>query len=159
MSLAYPTTAWIAASNFCLESWSEIPGFKSEYKLWMPVSSECHWHTQPPPGSPPRTSVWSPDLKYQDLKVDISCACLCPLNVMRIPNHLPDRRLKLLSGVLIWNAMSNNNSPLSVAKYLFVVYIRFIYIFLNVCPFDYTTVAGRRKIRPVNRLTTSAGWL
>ena len=31
----------------------------------------------------------------------------------------------------------------------FVVYIRrFIYIFLNVCPFDYTAVAGSGKVGP-----------
>ena len=41
---------------------------------------------------------------------------------------------------------------------LFVVYIwRFIYTFLNVCPFDYTAVAGSRKVGPVNRLTTPVG--
>ena len=35
----------------------------------------------------------------------------------------------------------------------FVVYIRsFIYKFLNVCPFDYTAVAGSRKVRPVNQV-------
>ena len=33
----------------------------------------------------------------------------------------------------------------------FVVYIRrFIYKFLNVCPFDYTAVAGSGKVGPVN---------
>ena len=37
----------------------------------------------------------------------------------------------------------------------FVVYIR---IFLNVCPFDYTTVVGSGKVGPVNRLTTPVGW-
>ena len=32
----------------------------------------------------------------------------------------------------------------------FVVYIRrFIYKFLNVCPFDYTAVSGRGKVGPV----------
>ena len=41
----------------------------------------------------------------------------------------------------------------------FVVYKRrFIYKFLNVCPFDYTAVAGIGKV-PVNRLTTPVGWL
>ena len=35
----------------------------------------------------------------------------------------------------------------------FVVYIRrFIYKFLNVCPFDYTAVAGSRKVGPVNQV-------
>ena len=35
----------------------------------------------------------------------------------------------------------------------FVVYIRsFIYKFLNVCPFDYTAVAGSAKVGPVNQL-------
>ena len=42
----------------------------------------------------------------------------------------------------------------------FVVYIRrFIYKFLNVCPFDYTAVAGSGKVRPVNRLTTPIEWM
>ena len=37
----------------------------------------------------------------------------------------------------------------------FVVSIRrFIYTFLNVCPFDYTAVAGSGRVGPVNRLTT-----
>ena len=41
----------------------------------------------------------------------------------------------------------------------FVVYIRrFIYKFLNVCPFDYTAVAGSGKVGSVNRLTTPVGW-
>ena len=41
----------------------------------------------------------------------------------------------------------------------FVVYIRmFIYNFLNVCPFDYTAVAGSGKVGTVNRLTTPVGW-
>ena len=40
-----------------------------------------------------------------------------------------------------------------------VLYIRrFIYKFLNVCPFDYTAVAGSGKVGPVNRLTTPVGW-
>ena len=35
----------------------------------------------------------------------------------------------------------------------FVVYIRrFIYKFLNVCPFDYTAVAGSVKVGPVNQV-------
>ena len=35
----------------------------------------------------------------------------------------------------------------------FVVFIRrFIYKFLNVCPFDYTAVAGSGKVRPVNQV-------
>ena len=35
----------------------------------------------------------------------------------------------------------------------FVVYIRrFIYKFLNVCPFDYTAVAGNGKVGPVNQV-------
>ena len=38
----------------------------------------------------------------------------------------------------------------------FVVYIRrFIYIFLNVCPFDYTAVEGSGK---VTRLTKPVEW-
>ena len=42
---------------------------------------------------------------------------------------------------------------------LFVVYImRFNYKILNVCPFDYTTVAGSGKVWPVNRLTTPTWW-
>ena len=40
----------------------------------------------------------------------------------------------------------------------FVVYIRrFIYKYLNVCPFDYTAVAGSGKVGPVNHLTTPVG--
>ena len=36
---------------------------------------------------------------------------------------------------------------------LFVVYIRmFIYTFLNVCPFDFTAVAGSGKVGPVNQV-------
>ena len=36
---------------------------------------------------------------------------------------------------------------------LFVVYIRrFIYKFSNVCPFDYTAVAGSGKVGPVNQV-------
>ena len=34
----------------------------------------------------------------------------------------------------------------------FVVYIRFIYKSLNVCPFDYTAVAGSGKVWPVNQV-------
>ena len=36
----------------------------------------------------------------------------------------------------------------------FVIYIlrRFIYKFLNVSPFDYTAVAGRGKVGPVNQV-------
>ena len=35
----------------------------------------------------------------------------------------------------------------------FGVYIRrFIYKFLNVCPFDYTAVAGSEKVSPVNQV-------
>ena len=35
----------------------------------------------------------------------------------------------------------------------FVVYVRrFIYNFLNVCTFDYTAVAGSRKVGPVNQV-------
>ena len=35
----------------------------------------------------------------------------------------------------------------------FVVYIRrFIYKFSNVCPFDYTAVAGSGKVGPVNKV-------
>ena len=42
----------------------------------------------------------------------------------------------------------------------FVVYIRrFIYNFLNVCPFDYMAVAGSGKVMPLNRLNTPVGWL
>ena len=49
-------------------------------------------------------------------------------------------------------------SPLVVAVG-FVVYIRrFIYKFLNGCPFDYTAVAGSGKVGPVNRLTSPV-WL
>ena len=34
-----------------------------------------------------------------------------------------------------------------------IVYIRgFIYKFLNVCPFDYTAVAGSGKVGPVNQV-------
>ena len=29
---------------------------------------------------------------------------------------------------------------------------RIIYTFLNVCPFNYTTVAGNEKVRPVNHV-------
>ena len=36
---------------------------------------------------------------------------------------------------------------------------RFIYRFLDVCPFDSTTVAVSGKVGPVNRLTTPVGWL
>ena len=36
--------------------------------------------------------------------------------------------------------------------YWFVVYIRFIYKFLNVCPFDYTAVSGSGKVGPVNQV-------
>ena len=39
------------------------------------------------------------------------------------------------------------------------VYIRFIYKFLNLCPFDYAAVVGSWKVLPVNRLTTPVGWL
>ena len=49
-------------------------------------------------------------------------------------------------------------SPLRVAGW-FVVYIkRFIFKFLNVCPFDYTAVAGSGKVGTVNWLTTAVGW-
>ena len=42
----------------------------------------------------------------------------------------------------------------------FVVQIkRFINKFLNVCPFNYTAVAGIGKVEPLNRLTTPVGWL
>ena len=34
----------------------------------------------------------------------------------------------------------------------FVVYIRFIYKCLNVCPFDYTAVAGSGKVGTVNQV-------
>ena len=35
----------------------------------------------------------------------------------------------------------------------FVVYIRrFIYKFLNICPFDYTAVVGSGKVGPVNQV-------
>ena len=38
----------------------------------------------------------------------------------------------------------------------FVVYIRrFIYKFLNVCPFDYTAVAGSGKVGPVKQVNAS----
>ena len=41
----------------------------------------------------------------------------------------------------------------------FVVYIRrFIYKFLNVCPFDYTAVAGSWKIGPVNQVNHTS-WM
>ena len=40
----------------------------------------------------------------------------------------------------------------------FDVYIRrFIYNFLNVCPFDYTAVAGSGKVGPVNQVNHT-GW-
>ena len=43
---------------------------------------------------------------------------------------------------------------------LSVFYIRgSIYKFLNVCPFDYTAVAGSGKVGTVNWLTTQVGWL
>ena len=42
----------------------------------------------------------------------------------------------------------------------FVIYIRrFIYKFLNVCPFVYRAVAGSGKVGPVNRLTTPIEWM
>ena len=42
--------------------------------------------------------------------------------------------------------------PLRLGGCFFVVYIRrFIYKFLNVCPFDYTAVAGNGKVWPVNQ--------
>ena len=42
---------------------------------------------------------------------------------------------------------------------LFVVYIRrFIYNFLNVCPFDYTAVAVSGKVGPVNQVN-HASWV
>ena len=40
----------------------------------------------------------------------------------------------------------------------FVVYIRFIYTFLNVCPFDYTAVAGSGKVGPVNHVNQTS-WM
>ena len=41
----------------------------------------------------------------------------------------------------------------------FVVYIRrFIYKFVNVCPFDYTAVAGSGKIGPVNQVNHTS-WI
>ena len=41
--------------------------------------------------------------------------------------------------------------PLRLGGYLFAAYIRrFINKFLNVCPFDYTAVAGSGKAGPVN---------
>ena len=41
----------------------------------------------------------------------------------------------------------------------FVVYIRrFIYKFHNVRPFDYTAVAGSRKVGPVNKVNHTS-WL
>ena len=43
-------------------------------------------------------------------------------------------------------------SPLGVAVCLFVYIRRFIYKFLNVCPFDYTAVAGSGKVGPVNQV-------
>ena len=33
-----------------------------------------------------------------------------------------------------------------------VQHFRFIYIFLNVCPFDYTSAAGSWKVGPVNQV-------
>ena len=43
--------------------------------------------------------------------------------------------------------------PLRLGGCWFVVYIRrFIYKFLNVCPFDYTAVAGSGKVGPVNQV-------
>ena len=62
---------------------------------------------------------------------------------------------------------SNNSYALRVSIFItspwdgcwFVVYIRrFIYKFLNVCPFDYTAVAGSGKVGAVNMLTTPVGW-
>ena len=42
----------------------------------------------------------------------------------------------------------------------FVVYIRrFIYKFLNACPFDYTAVVANGKVGPVNRLTKPIEWM
>ena len=39
----------------------------------------------------------------------------------------------------------------------FVVYIRrFIYKFLNVCPFDYTVVAGSGKVGPINQVNLTS---
>ena len=40
---------------------------------------------------------------------------------------------------------------------LFVVYVRrFIYKFLNVCPFDYTALAGSGKVGPVNQVNRTS---
>ena len=41
----------------------------------------------------------------------------------------------------------------------FVVYIRrFLYKFVNVCPFDYTAVAGSGKVGPINQVNHTS-WL
>ena len=43
--------------------------------------------------------------------------------------------------------------------FLFVVYIRrFIYKFLNVCPFNNTAVAGSGKVGPVNKVNHTS-WM
>ena len=47
--------------------------------------------------------------------------------------------------------------PLPWGGCWFVVYIRrFIYKFLNVCPFDYTAVAGSGKVGPVNQVNNTS---
>ena len=43
-------------------------------------------------------------------------------------------------------------SPLGVAVGLLFYIRRFIYKFLNVCPFDYTADAGSGKVGPVNQV-------
>ena len=49
--------------------------------------------------------------------------------------------------------------PLRLVWLLVCCIMRFIYKFLNVCPFDYTAVAGSGKVGPVNWLITPVGWL
>ena len=45
-------------------------------------------------------------------------------------------------------------SPLGMAVGLL---LRFIYKFLNICPFDYTAVAGSGKLGPVNQVNHTSG--
>ena len=47
--------------------------------------------------------------------------------------------------------------PLRLVAVSLLYIRRFIFKFFNVCPYDYTAIAGSGKVGPVNRLTTPVG--
>ena len=110
--------------------------------------------------SKPSQSRQDPDLRPLWLLVGTPSAIRPELAFSRSEHSLSYSDVTLhifaisyLSSMLYVNYVYRFLWPLRLGGCWFDVYIRrFIYKFLNVCPFDYTVVAGSGKVGPVNQV-------